>query len=222
MQVRGQLLHMLNWHLQFIHLAFDVQEAFIQLQIQKWMNHRYISYYSVQAVFKLLDTLPPLSYFYWRYGAKLEYQCSTRSRKLHNLEIVLRILRIRKLHANPKIVQFLLHVQLNSGHRWWRRSCKSSLCTFLTFIHEGNSINIGHILKPPCARDFGKFSNLEKLPSPWSGYGCRENPDLLSIPVQGFTNSESSHLSSVMLYPILFLISIAFTVPATIVGLKLM
>ena len=43
----------------------------------------------------------------------------------------------------------------------------------------------------------GKFANLEKLPSPRSGYGRREIPDLWSAPVQGITISESSQLFSV-------------------------
>ena len=43
----------------------------------------------------------------------------------------------------------------------------------------------------------GKFANSEKLPSPQSGYGHREIPDLWSPPVQGITISESSQLSSV-------------------------
>ena len=41
------------------------------------------------------------------------------------------------------------------------------------------------------------FTNSEKLPSPLSGYGSREIPDLRSAPVQGITISESSQLSSV-------------------------
>jgi len=43
----------------------------------------------------------------------------------------------------------------------------------------------------------GKFANSDKLPSPRSGYGRREIPDLWSVPVQGITTSESSQLSSV-------------------------
>ena len=53
------------------------------------------------------------------------------------------------------------------------------------------------ILKPPAPGASGKFTNSEKLPSPWSGYGSREIPDLWSAPVQGITISESSQLSSV-------------------------
>ena len=41
------------------------------------------------------------------------------------------------------------------------------------------------------------FTNSEKLPSPRSGYGSREIPDLWSAPVQGITISENSQLSSV-------------------------
>jgi len=44
----------------------------------------------------------------------------------------------------------------------------------------------------------GKFANSEKFPSPWSGYGCGETPDLsMSAPIQGIAISESSQLSSV-------------------------
>jgi len=42
----------------------------------------------------------------------------------------------------------------------------------------------------------GMFTNSEKLPSPRSGYGSREIPDLWNAPVQGITISESSQLSS--------------------------
>ena len=48
-----------------------------------------------------------------------------------------------------------------------------------------------------CRACSGKFANSEKLPSPWSGYGHRETPDLWSAPFKGFPNLESSHLSSV-------------------------
>jgi len=43
----------------------------------------------------------------------------------------------------------------------------------------------------------GKFANLEKLPSSWSGYGRKEIPDLWSAPIQGIIISESSQLSSI-------------------------
>ena len=39
-----------------------------------------------------------------------------------------------------------------------------------------------------------KFAYSEKLPSPWSGYGRRETPDLRSAPVQGFTTSAINFL----------------------------
>jgi len=44
----------------------------------------------------------------------------------------------------------------------------------------------------------GKIANSEKIPSPRSGYGCREFPDLWSAPVQGITISERSQLSSII------------------------
>ena len=50
-------------------------------------------------------------------------------------------------------------------------------------------INIGHVLKPPHARDSQNFTNSEKL-HPHSGYGYRETPNLWSAP---FTISESSN-----------------------------
>ena len=50
----------------------------------------------------------------------------------------------------------------------------------------------------PRTRGFWKFVNLlEKLPSPRSGYGHREFPDLRSAPVQGIIILESSQLSSI-------------------------
>jgi len=55
----------------------------------------------------------------------------------------------------------------------------------------------GMYTQAPTPGASGKFANSEKLPSPRSGYGRREIPDLWSAPVQGFTNSESSQLSSV-------------------------
>jgi len=55
----------------------------------------------------------------------------------------------------------------------------------------------GMYTQAPAPGASGKFANSEKLPSPWSEYGCREIPDLLSAPVQGITISERSQLSSV-------------------------
>ena len=55
----------------------------------------------------------------------------------------------------------------------------------------------GMYTQTPTPGASGKFINSEKLPSPRSGYGSREIPDLWSAPVQGITISEISQLSSV-------------------------
>jgi len=54
----------------------------------------------------------------------------------------------------------------------------------------------GMYTQPPTPGASGKFANLEKLPSPRSGYGRREFPDLWSAPIQGIV-LESSQLSSI-------------------------
>jgi len=56
---------------------------------------------------------------------------------------------------------------------------------------------LGMYTQAPAPGASGKFANSEKLPSPRSGYGRREIPDLWSAPVQGITISESSQFSSV-------------------------
>ena len=55
----------------------------------------------------------------------------------------------------------------------------------------------GMYTQTPAPGASGKFTNSEKLPSPRSGYGSTEIPDLWSAPVQGITIFESSQLSSV-------------------------
>ena len=49
------------------------------------------------------------------------------------------------------------------------------------------TINIGHVVKPSMPGTSGRVTNSEKLPSPQSGYGHRETPDLWSAPVQAIT-----------------------------------
>ena len=56
---------------------------------------------------------------------------------------------------------------------------------------------LGMYTQAPVPGASGKLENSEKLPSPQSGYRCREIPDLWSAPVQDITISESSQLSSV-------------------------
>ena len=42
--------------------------------------------------------------------------------------------------------------------------------------------HVRHVLKPPTPGTSGKFTDSEKLPSPWSGYGHRETPGPVDCP----------------------------------------
>ena len=55
-------------------------------------------------------------------------------------------------------------------------------CSFIVTINVGAS---------------GKFAHLGELSFSWSGYGCREFPELWSAPDQGIVILESSQLSSI-------------------------
>ena len=77
-----------------------------------------------------------------------------------------------KLH-NLEIVQFLLRTQIIIRYSiFWCGTYVRSSCSSIA------TINIGYTLKPTTPGTSGKFTNSEKFPSPWSGYGHRENPDL--------------------------------------------
>ena len=67
-----------------------------------------------------------------------------------------------------------------------RSSFKFSSCIKVRNVHK-EFLQLCHhhqhqacILKPPMPGTSGKFANSEKHPSPQSGYGCRETPDLWS------------------------------------------
>ena len=73
-----------------------------------------------------------------------------------------------KLH-NLEIVQFLLRTQIVIRYSiFWCGTYVRSSCSSIA------TINIGYTLKPITPGTSGKFTNSEKLPSPWSGYGHRE------------------------------------------------
>ena len=76
-------------------------------------------------------------------------------------------------------------VYIGKGHNYVISSC--------SFIITMNS---GMYTQAPTPGASGKFANSEKLPSPRSGYGCREISDLWSAPVQSITILENSQLSS--------------------------
>ena len=106
----------------------------------------------------------------------------------------------RNLHQSPDCT-LGLHCRCACN-----RSCKPRLpfkfppCILVTNVHVCKELLQLYrlVLKPHVPETSGKFANLEKLPSPRSWYGrSKEIPDLWSAPVQGFTNLESSQLSSV-------------------------
>ena len=71
-------------------------------------------------------------------------------------------------------MQFLLRTQIVVWYSTFR--CGTYVCKELLQLHRHHQ----HwaYTQAPNARTSGKFANLEKLPSPWSGYRRRENPDL--------------------------------------------
>ena len=71
------------------------------------------------------------------------------------------------------------------------------ICNQLLQLCMSSPSMSGMYTQTPAPGASGKFANSEKLPSPRSGYGSREIPDLWSTSVQGITVSESSQLSSV-------------------------
>ena len=92
---------------------------------------------------------------------------------------------------NLEIKQFLLRTQVEFPSCITVRNVRKEL------LQLRRPINVEHVVKLPMPETSGKFTNSEKLPSPRSGYGRRETPDLWSSPVQGFTILESSQLSSI-------------------------
>ena len=127
----------------------------------------------------------------------------------------LRNLRIRKLRTNLEIAQHQCAISRSRGTGAQSRdSAISVACTiepieFPSYIKVRDICNkllqlcmsspsmSGMYTQTPAPGASGKFANSEKLPSPRSGYGRREIPDVWSAPVQGITISESSQLSSV-------------------------
>jgi len=97
---------------------------------------------------------------------------------LHNLEIALRIFRIWKLRANLEIVHSAISVACTLEPRLL---FEFPSCIKVRNVRKELLQLRHHYQHWACS---GKFTNSEKLPSPWSGYGCRETPDLWSAPVQ--------------------------------------
>ena len=133
------------------------------------------------------------------------------SRNLCNLEIALRLLRIKKLCANLEIVHKIMNLEI-ARHQWaisrsrnfrWESRLLFKYPLFIKVRNVRKLLQLHHhyqrqaCTQVPHARDFRKFANSKKLPSPQSGYRCRETPNLWSAPIQGFPILESSQLSSV-------------------------
>ena len=72
-----------------------------------------------------------------------------------------------------------------------------NVCKELSSCSSVITINDRHALKLFTPETSEKFANSEKLPSPRVLVPVQKDPRPVGYPVQGFTNSESSHLSSI-------------------------